>query len=122
MANNERESVINGLFTPKKTESGRLELLLAVLGDMASDSPLADLQTFEGLTQRISDWENGYVIFHDHQNLKNALCQRYQKSRLCYIHGPVVLQHYLVCLAKEGNPVSNPGMINILHADGAAVL
>ena len=39
------------------------------------------------------------------------LCQRHQLSGLCYIHGPVVLQHYLVWLSQDLD--TNPGMIDM---------
>lgn len=40
-----------------------------------------------------------------------ALCQRYQKSGLCYMHGPAMVQHY--SLSHYGSP-EKPVMIDLL--------
>ena len=96
----------------------RLSRLLKVQGDKVSDTPPSHVQTFEkALLEDISGWEpeNSYVFHRDHQKLKNrnVLCQRHQLSGLCYIHGPVVLQHYLVWLSQDLD--TNPGMIDMTN-------
>jgi hypothetical protein len=54
---------------------------------------------------------NSWVLFRDHPSFanKNAYVQRIQLSGNCYMHGPVVMQHYLVAMNQK-EPV---GMIDI---------
>jgi hypothetical protein len=51
------------------------------------------------------EWSAGssYVIFRDHKLLKgkpHAYVERVQMSGLCYMHAPVVMQHYLVAMSS----------------------
>ena len=93
----------------------RLESLLKHNGDETSDNAPADVQTFESALTQIGAWRTEYVFHRDHKNFKhknpkpNVICQRHQLSGMCYIHGPAVLQHYLVWLSQG----SNPGMIDV---------
>ncbi|KAJ3284253.1 hypothetical protein HDU79_008374 [Rhizoclosmatium sp. JEL0117] len=49
-------------------------------------------------------WEEGPEVFVCHRNHRNlegkehALVERFQENGLCYMHAPVVLQHYLVAM------------------------
>ncbi len=60
-----------------------------------------------------SNSETSFVVFRDHPKLKNkhSYVERVQKSSLCYIHGPIVLQHYL--LSMERNDLV--GMVNMVE-------
>ena len=44
-----------------------------------------------------------------------TLVQRAQLTELCYLHGPVVVQYYAICLTKlrENSPFHEPEQIDI---------
>ena len=47
---------------------------------------------------------NSYVLHRDHPRLRgkeHALVERVQKSGLCYMHAPIVMQHYLVAMNRD---------------------
>ena len=53
------------------------------------------------------------MLFRDHDKLKgkNALVQRVQPSGVCFMHAPVVMQHYLVTMEAEIEPnQTSPGL------------
>ncbi|KAI3632185.1 hypothetical protein MIR68_010021 [Amoeboaphelidium protococcarum] len=61
---------------------------------------------FDAFVGKHPEWgpENSYVIFRDHKLLKDkphAYVERVQLSGLCYIHAPVILQHYLVAMFSD---------------------
>jgi hypothetical protein len=61
---------------------------------------------FEVFVEKHPQWtvEDTFVVFRDHHNLKDkrhSLVERFQRSGLCYMHPPVVLQHYLVAMAND---------------------
>jgi hypothetical protein len=67
---------------------------------------------FEEFIQRHPEWaasKDVFVIFRDHPKLKgkpHAHVERYQLSGLCYMHAPVVMQHYLLAMnTKEQTPM-----------------
>jgi hypothetical protein len=102
---------IDNLFKPddarvpddeKKKLRGGLERLERIVVKGEHGSPLkATDNTFVNFCKRIVEWGDAtksYVIFRDHPKLarKNAFVERVQKSGLCYMHAPIVMQHYLV--------------------------
>jgi hypothetical protein len=70
-------------------------------------TPLEETQgTFTAFTGKLPVWSDAaksYVFFRDHPGLagKNAFVERVQLSGLCYMHGPIVLQHYLVQMHRD---------------------
>jgi len=76
-----------------------------------------NVQTFADFCKTIPEWgdsSKSYVFPRDHpnvQNKQNVLAQRYQLSGLCYIHAPVMVQHYLVAMNVATTTI--PGMIDI---------
>ena len=91
----------------------RLQRLLTTTGDTVSDTLPAGVQSFDDFIANSPAWKQGpavFVNFRDHVAFakKSALVQRHQLSGLCYIHGPDVVQHYVVA---ENDP--NAGMIDI---------
>jgi hypothetical protein len=64
---------------------------------------------FHVFVENHPEWgpENSFVVFRDHQFLTDkphAYVERVQLSGLCYMHAPVILQHYLVAMYSD-NPV-----------------
>ena len=63
---------------------------------------------FESFVQAHPEWKEGkdvFVIHRDHPDLRgkeHALVERLQPSGLCYMHAPIVLQHYLVAMTNIG--------------------
>jgi hypothetical protein len=58
---------------------------------------------FDGFVASHAEWstDKSFVIFHDHPELKfkpHAYVERVQHSGLCYMHAPIVMQHYLVAM------------------------
>jgi len=93
---------------------GRLDRLLKNNGDSSSNDIPGDVQTFETFCQLVPEWNDpnkSYVFFRDEPKVegKEVLVQRAQLSGLCYIHGPDMLQHYLVSMNTE----KSAGMIDI---------
>ena len=92
----------------------RLDRILSKTGDAGFDSIPAEVQTFEEFCEIVPGWdssETSYVFHRDCEILRGhvrILKQRAQLSGLCYIHGPDMLQHYVVSMRKE-----NVGMIDI---------
>jgi hypothetical protein len=81
----------------------RLERLVVSTGDSVRDTVPSDVQSFTAFVSTNPQWgqdPNVYVFFRDHLKFasKSVLVQRLQRSGLCYIHGPDVMQHYLVAL------------------------
>ncbi len=93
----------------------RLLRITSENGDQSSDTIPEYVMTFEDFCKKVPIWndpEQSYVCFRDDPEMKDSLVQRVQKSRLCYIHAPLVLQHYLVSRKTSSKQV---GMINIAH-------
>ena len=90
----------------KKYESSkeRLDRILEAKGDVVSDVIPAEVQHFDAFTNQIPEWRDATAVVP-----KEHMVQRVQKSGLCYIHGPDVLQHYLVLRSGTAS-----GMINIV--------
>jgi hypothetical protein len=67
----------------------------------------AEVQSFDFFLEKYSDWDNrdtSFVFHLDHPlvNYKSwVFVQRAQLSRLCYIHGPDLVQHYKVSMTSE---------------------
>jgi hypothetical protein len=83
-------------------------------GDKSLDNLPDDVMSFEQFCEKVPEWKDpasSYVCFRDDLSMKESLVQRVERSGLCYIHAPVVLQHYLVTKGK--NSVEKIGMINI---------
>jgi hypothetical protein len=72
-----------------------------------SDMTPDNVQTFEKFCAKHSDWADkskSFVFHRDHPAVstkQGVLHQRAQLSGLCYIHGPDMLQDYLVSMNKD---------------------
>jgi hypothetical protein len=66
--------------------------------------------------------KRSYVTFRDHHLLKDkphTFVERRQKSALCYVHAPVVLQHYVVAMQrKDAVPMINVAEFLRRHMEG----
>ncbi len=104
-----REHTLKKLFSKKK--DGPYERLnrIVCIGEQARE----DVSSFDIFVNQNPQWGPGksWVLFRDHVLLasKNAYVQRTQLSSLCYMHGPVVMQHYLVAM----NSQEKIGMVDI---------
>ena len=76
----------------KKYEASKQHLsnILETEGDVGSDVVPPNVQHFDAFTNQIPEWRDATAVVP-----KEHMVQRVQKSGLCYIHGPDVLQHYL---------------------------
>eukprot|EP01062_Namystynia_karyoxenos_P016360 TRINITY_DN15962_c0_g1_i4.p1 TRINITY_DN15962_c0_g1~~TRINITY_DN15962_c0_g1_i4.p1 ORF type:complete len:402 (+),score=148.65 TRINITY_DN15962_c0_g1_i4:75-1208(+) len=105
-----------------KAAKERVLHLLEPEGDKHDERTPEDIQTLEEFCQAVPEWndpEKSYVVFRDRDCWKgkhSIVRQRVQRSGLCYIHAPVVFQHYLVAMTQP-----EVGMINIakMVRDGA---
>ena len=79
----------------------RLERLLAKSGDTHSDSAPDGVQTLQQALVAMPQWrdKNAFV----HPCVTQYPAQRVQKSGLCYIHAPEIVQHYLVSITTKTN-------------------
>ncbi len=72
-----------------------------------------DSSSFDNFVSKNPQWGPGksWVLFRDHSQLKdkNAYVERTQLSSLCYMHGPVMMQHYLVAMNSD----AKIGMVDI---------
>lgn len=101
----------------------RIDKLLDSLGDTTCDTVPEDVQRFDAAT--FPGWQEkdtSFVLWRD--QLSGVPHQRVQKSRLCYVHAPVVAQRYLVLLnqqqqahqqqqADDLQPRHDPGQIDM---------
>jgi hypothetical protein len=96
-----------------KACQGRLDRILRIEGDKTDCKIPYDVQSFDAFCKIVGEWscsKNSYVFHRDHPKVssKDVLVQRAQLSGLCYIHGPDMLQHYLVSMNSD-----KAGMIDI---------
>jgi hypothetical protein len=98
------------LLSSRNLEDARARLLRIVIDGegtpirpVVGDSLLSFFQEF--VNGHRDEWsENNkdcFVVFRDHPDLcqkKHALKERIQTSGLCYMHGPIIMQHYLVAM------------------------
>ena len=85
----------------------RLNKLLEVSGDKHGDEIPSDVETFDASIANSAKWKAASAYIHP--SVLKYPAQRVQRSGLCYIHAPEVLQHYLVSMQNK----ANAGMINI---------
>ncbi|KAH9254067.1 hypothetical protein BASA81_007942 [Batrachochytrium salamandrivorans] len=83
-------------------------------GDVAKEELPPGVLAYSEFLERYPFWKESFIC----QEIKDALVQRVQRSGLCYLHAPIVLQHYLVSkhLAKQGASLEEQkktGMIDI---------
>ena len=101
------------IFLNFSQNTERLDRLLRTQGDVTANEIPKGVQTFEQFCELAPEWRDpkkSHVFFRDDPKVKekDVLAQRAQLSGLCYIHGPDMLQHYLVSMATE-----KAGMIDI---------
>jgi len=88
----------------------RLRSLMAPGGDRISDSMPLDVQTFENALDTLHEWRAAFV----HACVTHFPAQRVQLGDgLCYMHAPLVLQHYLVSTATgaDAGTIDMAGMV-----------
>jgi hypothetical protein len=71
-----------------------------------SANSASSINCFESFVKQHPEWNspNSFVVFRDHPSLahkKHSYVERFQSSGLCYMHAPVVLQHYLVTMNSD---------------------
>lgn len=69
---------------------------------------------FDMFVRRVPVWGDSmrsYVIFRDREELRGAYVERAQISGCCYMHAPIVLQHYLISMTNY--PVDMIGMVDM---------
>ena len=96
--------IISGETSPKNSPigSGSGPSPFSYFEDFVARHPEWDFEEDDNSIDE--DKESNFVVFRDHSLLKgkdHALVERFQKSGLCYMHAPVVLQHYLVAMANK---------------------
>lgn len=93
----------------------RLVRLLEHPRDMTLDRPPPEVQSFDDALRMVSpSWSHSnesFICHRDDPTLEHKLAQRVQKSGLCSLHAPVVLQHYLV--ARSGVSSNANGMVDV---------
>jgi len=82
----------------------RLERIMSTTGDEHSDALPASVQSLTSFMQARPIWRK-----HIHPAVVQYPVQRVQRSGLCYIHAPEVVQHYAVSIHTK----ENAGMINM---------
>ena len=109
------------ILRPDEAPPSRVEYYLACRGrlanegDVMSDTIPEGVQTFSDFCLLHPLWNDpltSFIFHREHPSIaskSNILHQWAQLSGLCYIHGPDLLQHYLVEMQSEGAV----GMIDI---------
>ncbi len=86
----------------------RLNRLLLSAGDAVPAE--GSFQTFDAAIGQLGKWDSdvAFVFHRDHERVRahNVLVQRVQRSGLCYLHAPDVVQHYAVALGSMGTNCS----------------
>jgi hypothetical protein len=107
-----RRSVFDSVRLNAETDQNARARLVTIVMD-GETSPVRPLINgkpsffFDDFVKDHPEWnkETGsWVLFRDHPRLKDkefAHVERFQKSGLCYMHAPVVVQHYLVSMAVD---------------------
>ncbi|EPZ36220.1 hypothetical protein O9G_006255, partial [Rozella allomycis CSF55] len=106
-----RKEEFHLLFTDPKNQRAldRLKTIVEIgeISPSSSKGPAAKMESwfaaFVGMHPEWSD-EKSFVVFRDHNDLKgkaHAHVERFKKTGLCYMHAPVVLQHYLVAMTNQ---------------------
>jgi hypothetical protein len=84
----------------------RLDRLLDKASDRVCETLPAKVQSFDFFLEKCLEWDNratSFVFHLDHPLVKDkswVFVQRAQLSRLCYIHGPDLVQHYKVSMTS----------------------
>lgn len=90
------------------------------------ETTIADSHSFDKFVEQHPEWEKGksWVLFRDHPLLigKDSFTERSQVSALCFIHGAVIMQKYLVAMNSD----KKVGMVDIAdylrkHADSQSL-
>ena len=88
----------------REAQTTLLELLQP--REILSETPSE--MSFSSFANQNQQWHEGngdnFVFFRDHPAVHgkpNILIQRKQNSGNCYIHGPIVLHHYLMCRTNQ---------------------
>ena len=90
----------------------RVDLLNSKTTGETINIEAASVQTWDNFCQQVIGWDdpkNVFVFWRDHPSFignNNALVQSYQRSGNCYIHAPVILQHYLVSMTTKNTALT----------------
>jgi hypothetical protein len=101
------------LLHPNPGVFSRFNRLIA--GDFIGPAPqgLTFREAWAKFEEKVPAWRDkssSYIFWDDHAHIEGLQVIRIQNSGLCYIHAPVVLQHYLVSINSGG---TNHEMIDI---------
>lgn len=113
-----RKDDFNRLLNPNELsmEQARERLTrIVTTGETSPRRLTLDRAFFFGeFIQNHGEWEKSkdvFVLFRDHPKLQgkpHAHVERYQPSGLCYMHAPIVMQHYLVAMnTRDPTPMLN---------------
>ncbi|KAJ3232578.1 hypothetical protein HDU78_006982 [Chytriomyces hyalinus] len=114
----ERKPIFNAVLHGSSQVSAERLKRLTTIVNVGEKSPMRatlDAKTFfDAFVELHPEWAPGegvFVAHRDHPDLhgkEHALVERFQKIGLCYMHAPVVLQHYLVAMNNtERTPMLN---------------
>ncbi|KAI9333276.1 hypothetical protein BDR26DRAFT_868493 [Obelidium mucronatum] len=110
------KSLLTGVSVESVAGLNRLKTIVDIGETTPTRTGLESNQSFfDHFVNAHREWAVGLDVFvchRDHPDLSGkplALVERFQKSGLCYMHGPVVLQHYLVAMNND----SSTPMLNI---------
>jgi hypothetical protein len=90
--------------TPYAAARWRLERILTTAGDVHGDKTPPAVESLASFLQARPIWRK-----HIHPSVLAYPVQRVHRSGLCYMHAPVVVQHYLVSMRTK----SDAGMIDV---------
>ncbi len=107
-----RDYILKKLFQKiKEEEQKKYERLYRIVS--IGEQSREDFSGFDRFVVKNPKWNklHSWVLFRDHPLLacKNAYVERTQLSSLCFMHAPVVFQHYLVAM----NSHEKIGMVDI---------
>jgi hypothetical protein len=93
------------LLHPNPGVFSRFNRLIA--GDFIGPAPqgLTFREAWAKFEEKVPAWRDkssSYIFWDDHAHIEGLQVIRIQESGLCYIHAPVVLQHYLVSINSGG--------------------
>jgi hypothetical protein len=119
----------SGLPSPavEKFKKGRERLSRIVQkGEEGRDFQNGQANMFEMFVQRHPEWssDSSFVVFRDHVQFSgkaHSYVERVKLSGLCYMHAPVVLQHYLVTMQRNDHvPMLDMGLYlrQVMSSDG----
>ena len=129
-----RKSEFNDLLNPngsveevRKLKLARERLRRIVVKGEVGKNFDEEASLFDAFVAEHPEWgpENSFVVFRDHELLKDkqhAYVERVQLSGLCYMHAPVIVQHYLVAMhSHDAVPMLDMAVYLKMHMSAEAL-